>query len=284
MKEKEKAHSERGQGLDPKSALGVKGESSGSTAGEKEESASGGPGGTSPAPGNPGTNQVRGEAEEGDTEAVPSPEAGPPTEKGVELTEKEFAELKKKVEERDEYLDVLLRTKADFSNYQKRMKRELESMGRYATQDLVKALIPAMDHLSRAIKSAGSSAAGERGTNSESLRKFLDGLQLIQNEFLKALEGTGVKNVEGTVGQPFNPEFHEAFLEEEDAQLPHHTVLETLEPGFILHDRVLKPAKVKVSKKSALHEKKPGQEAPPAKEESLPETKPDSPQANQNDG
>lgn len=192
--------------------------------------------------------------------------------------------LLEKVKERDEYLDVLLRTKADFSNYQKRMKRELESMGRYATQDLVKALIPAMDHLSRAIKSAGSSAAGERATNSESLRKFLDGLQLIQNEFLKALEGTGVKNVEGTVGQPFNPEFHEAFLEEEDAKLPHHTILEMLEPGFVLHDRVLKPAKVKVSKKPALHEGKPGQEAPPAKEESLPETKPDSPQAEKNDG
>lgn len=266
MVEKEKTRSEQSQGPDP-------------------ESTSGGPEGTSPAPRKPGTNQVPVEAEEGATEAVPSSAlGGPPTEKGVELTEEEFAGLKKKVEERDEYLDVLLRTKADFSNYQKRMKRELESMGRYATQDLVKALIPAMDHLSRAIKSAGSSAAGERGTNSESLRKFLDGLQLIQNEFLKALEGAGVKNVEGTVGQPFNPEFHEAFLEEEDAQLPHHTVLETLEPGFILHDRVLKPAKVKVSKKPALHEEKPGQEAPPAKEESLPEIKHDSPQADQNDG
>ncbi|MEK7241943.1 MAG: nucleotide exchange factor GrpE [Planctomycetota bacterium] len=266
MVEKEKTRSEQSQGPDPEPVSGGEGESSGSTAGEKEKSTSGGPGGTSPAPCKPGTNQVRGEAEEGATEAVPSPEAGLPTEKGIELTEKEFAELKKKVAERDEYLDVLLRTKADFSNYQKRMKRELESMGRYATQDLVKALIPAMDHLSRAIKSADSSAAGERGTNSESLRKFLDGLQLIQNEFLKALEGTGVKNVEGTVGQPFNPEFHEAFLEEEDAQLPHHTVLETLEPGFILHYRVLKPAKVKVSKKPALHEEKPGQEAPPAEE------------------
>ncbi|HLA37985.1 MAG TPA: nucleotide exchange factor GrpE [Candidatus Brocadiales bacterium] len=276
MVEKEKTRSEQSQGPDPESALG-----------EKEGSTSGGPEGTSPAPRKPGTNQVPVEAEEGATEAIPPLEAGPPTEKGVELAEKEFAELKKKVEERDEYLDVLLRTKADFSNYQKRMKRELESMGRYATQELVKALIPAMDHLSRAIKSAGShppQAEGERGTNSEGLRKFLDGLQLIQNEFLKALEGTGVKNVEGTVGQPFNPEFHEAFLEEEDAQLPHHTILEMLEPGFILHDRVLKPAKVKVSKKPALHEGKPGQEAPPAKEESIPEIKPDSPQANQNDG
>jgi len=291
MVEKEKTRSKQSQGPDPESAPSRgegEGESSGSTAGEKEKStSSGGPEGTRSARGKPTTNQVRGEAEEGATEAVPSPEAGLPTEKRVELTEEEFAGLKKKVEERDEYLDVLLRTKADFSNYQKRMKRELESMARYATQDLVKALIPAMDHLSRAIKSAGShppQAEGERGTNSESLRKFLDGLQLIQNEFLKALEGAGVKNVEGTVGQPFNPEFHEAFLEEEDAQLPHHTILEMLEPGFILHDRVLNPAKVKVSKNPALHEGKPGQEAPPAKEESIPEIKPDSPQANQNDG
>ncbi|MDI6759441.1 MAG: nucleotide exchange factor GrpE [Candidatus Brocadiaceae bacterium] len=286
MVEKEKARSERSQGPDPESAPSRgegEGKSSGSTAGKEEKSASGGPKGMPSVQRKPSTNQAGGEAEEGATEAVPSSALGGlPAEKGVELTEEEFAELKKKVEERDEYLDVLLRTKADFSNYQKRMKRELESMARYATQDLVKALIPAMDHLSRAIKSAGShppQAEGERGANSEGLRKFLDGLQLIQNEFLKALEGAGVKNVEGTVGQPFNPEFHEAFLEEEEAQLPHHTILEMLEPGFILHDRVLKPAKVKVSKKPVPQEGKPGQEAPPAKEESLPETKPDSPQA-----
>ena len=97
MVEKEKTRSEQSQGPDPESALG-----------EKEGSTSGGPEGTSPAPRKPGTNQVPVEAEEGATEAVPSsapspsPRSGsraglgrPPTEKGVELTEKEFMELKK---------------------------------------------------------------------------------------------------------------------------------------------------------------------------------------------
>ncbi|MFN3467219.1 MAG: nucleotide exchange factor GrpE, partial [Candidatus Brocadiales bacterium] len=122
-----------------KRASNEQSESSGNTPGEEKESTLGRP--EVPYPG---------EAEEGATEAVPAPEVAVPAEKRVELTEKELAELKKRAEERDEYLDILLHTKADFSNYQKRMKRELESMGRYATQELVKALIPAMDHLSRA--------------------------------------------------------------------------------------------------------------------------------------
>ncbi|HHT9120898.1 MAG TPA: nucleotide exchange factor GrpE [Candidatus Hypogeohydataceae bacterium YC41] len=198
------------------------------------------------------------EAEEGATEVKPAPEAELPAEKKVELTEKELAELRKKAEERDEYMDLLLRTRADFSNYQKRMKREMEMMGRYATQELVKALIPALDHLSRAIKSA-------EATNSENLKKFLDGLQLIQNEFLKAMETAGVKKIEAATGQPFNPELHEAFLEEENAELPHHTVLEPLEPGFVLHDRVLKPAIVKVSRRPTPPEEK--QEVPSPQKE-----------------
>ncbi len=193
---------------------------------------------------------VLGEAEEGAAEAISPPEEA----KKVELTEEELAALKKKAEERDEYWDLLLRTRADFSNYQKRMRRELEAMGRYGAQELVKALIPAMDHLSRAIKSARESATEKNTNSAENLKKFLDGLQLIQNEFLKALEGAGVRNIEVEVGRPFNPEFHEAFLEEENLQLPHHTVLELLEPGFILHDRVLKPAKVKVSRRPTLPE------------------------------
>jgi molecular chaperone GrpE len=210
-----------------------------------------------------------GEAEEGAAEAASIPEGAVHGEKRAELPEKELTELRKKAEERDEYYDLLLRTRADFSNYQKRAKRELESMSRYATQEMVKALIPAMDHLSRAIKSAVEyppQAEGEGGNDSKNLKKFLDGLRLIQNEFLKALEGTGVKNVEVTKGQPFNPESHEAFLEEENAELPHHTVLEVLEPGFILYDRVLKPAKVKVSRRPTPPEEKPTREAPPGQE------------------
>ncbi len=186
------------------------------------------------------------EAEEGATE-VPTAEV----EKKVDLTEKEWAELKKKAEERDEYLDLLLRTRADFSNYQKRVKRDLEFKERYAAQEVVKALIPAMDHLSRAIKSANESISAEMGKGSGNLKSFLEGIRLIQNEFLKALEVIGVKNIETSVGQPFDPELHEAVLEEQDPLLPDYTILEVLEPGFLLHDRVLKPAKVKVSRRPA---------------------------------
>lgn len=184
------------------------------------------------------------QAEEGGAEKAP-PAA---EEKKVELTEKELKDLLRKAEERDDYLDILLRTKADFQNYQKRVKKEFESLGRFAAQDIVQALLPVLDNFSRAIKSVGK-------TNSEGFGKFLHGIEIIRNQFLSALEGFGIKTIHVQEGQAFNPEFHEAFLEEEHNELPHHTILEEIEPGFLLYDRVLKPAKVKVSKRTVTEEK-----------------------------
>lgn len=184
------------------------------------------------------------QAEEGGAEKAPREVE----EKKVELTEKELKDLLRKAEERDDYLDILLRTKADFQNYQKRVKKEFESLGRFAVQDIVQALVPVLDNFSRAIKSVGK-------TNSKNLEKFLHGVEIIQNQFLSTLEGFGVKTIHIQEGQAFNPEFHEALLEEEHNELPHHTILEEIEPGFLLHDRILKPAKVKVSKKVAAEEK-----------------------------
>lgn len=164
-------------------------------------------------------------------------------EKRVELGEKEFAELKKKAEERDDYLNMLLRTRADFQNYQKRMKKEVESLNRLAVQDVMSALLPVVDNLSRAVKSAGKD-------DSKALQKFLHGVELIQGQLLKVLEGFGVRPLHGQEGQAFNPELHEAVMEVENDELPHHTVLEEVEQGFFLHDKVLRPAKVKVSRRT----------------------------------
>ncbi|MFQ5862960.1 MAG: nucleotide exchange factor GrpE [Candidatus Brocadiales bacterium] len=175
------------------------------------------------------------EISKGEAEAAPE-------EKKVELTEKEFTELKKKAEERDEYLNLLLRAKADFQNYQKRVKKEIDALNRLAVQDVIRALLPTVDNLSRAMKSVGED-------NSQALEKFLHGIELIQDQFLKVLGDFGVKPVHGQEGQEFNPELHEAVMEVENDEFPHHTVLEEVEQGFLLHDKVLRPAKVKVSKK-----------------------------------
>lgn len=165
-------------------------------------------------------------------------------EKNVELTEKEYAELKKKAEERDEYLNMFLRAKADFQNYQKRARKEIETLNHLAVQDVMRALLPVLDNLSRAVRSVGKS-------DSQSFEKFLRGVELIQDQFLKVLDGFGVKAIHGQEGQAFNPELHEAVIEVENDEFPHHTVLEEVEQGFFLHDRVLRPAKVMVSKGTA---------------------------------
>ena len=163
--------------------------------------------------------------------------------KKAKISEKEYSELKKKAGERDEYFDSFLRAKADLQNYQKRTKKEIEVLNRLAIQDVMHALLPVLDNLSRAIKSVEDSS-----TNS--MEKFLHGIKLIQGQFLKVLGDLGVKAIHGQEGQAFNPELHEAVMEVESNEYPHHTVLEEVEQGFFLHDKVLRPAKVKVSKKT----------------------------------
>ncbi|MEE9584141.1 MAG: nucleotide exchange factor GrpE, partial [Candidatus Brocadiales bacterium] len=146
--------------------------------------------------------------------------------------------------ESDEYLNMLLRTKADFQNYQKRMKKDIDALNRLAVQDVMHAILPVLDNLSRAVSSV------RKSDDTQSLEKFLHGVELIQDQFLKALDAIGVKPIHGQEGQAFNPELHEAVMEEENDEFPHHTVLEEVEQGFFLHDKVLRPVKVKVSKKT----------------------------------
>jgi molecular chaperone GrpE len=172
----------------------------------------------------------------------------------AELTEEEYTELKKKAEERDEYHGMFLRAKADFQNYQKRARKETEMLNRLAVQDVLNALLPVLDNLTRALKSVGGPAGESTGkpavkSDAQSLEKFLHGVELIQGHFIKALGGLGVKAIHWQEGQVFDPELHEAVMEVENNGLPHHTVLEEIEQGFFLHDKVLRPAKVKVSRR-----------------------------------
>ena len=196
-------------------------------------------------------------AEEERAPDVDEEKAGP-----VELTEEEYKELKKKADERDEYHDMFLRAKADFQNYQKRARKETDMLNRLAVQDVLHTILPVLDNLTRAVKSVEESAGK---SDAHSLEKFLHGVELIQDQFIKALEGAGVKAIHGQEGQAFNPELHEAVMEVENDGLPHHTVLEEIEQGFFLHDKVLRPAKVKVSKRAVAEVK--GGEAVEAEED-----------------
>jgi len=157
-----------------------------------------------------------------------------------DLTKEDILELKKKAVERDTYLDQLLRTKAEFMNYQKRMVKESESTSQFAVQSLILDFLPELDNFDRALKLADSS---------KDIDKFVEGIKLIEEQLFKVLGKYGVEPIE-TVGKPFDPNLHEAVMEEENNEMPHHTIIDEFQRGFLLKERVIRPSKVKVSKKT----------------------------------
>ncbi len=163
-----------------------------------------------------------------------------------DLTKEEILEYKNKAAERDTYLDQLLRTKAEFMNYQKRMVKESESMSQFAVQNLILDFLPELDNFDRALKLADSS---------KDIDKFVEGIKLIEEQLFKVLGKYGVEPIE-TVGKPFDPNLHEAVMEEENNEMPHHTIIDEFQNGFLLKDRVIRPSKVRVSKRTIEEEEK----------------------------
>jgi Molecular chaperone GrpE (heat shock protein) len=157
----------------------------------------------------------------------------------IDLTKEEIVELKKKAEERDTYLDQLLRAKAEFMNYQKRMVKESESTSQFAVQSLILDFLSELDNFGRALKLAD---------NSKDFDKFVEGIKLIEEQLFKVLGKYGVKPIE-TAGKAFDPNLHEAVMEEENNEVPHHTIIDEFQRGFLLKERVIRPSKVKVSKR-----------------------------------
>jgi molecular chaperone GrpE len=140
-------------------------------------------------------------------------------------------------QERDQYLALLQRTRADFENYQKRVHRDLDQERRYAHRSLVLDLLPVLDNLERAIASARQSGPGEA---------LLQGVAMVQSQFQDALRRHGITRIEAQ-GQPFDPHVHEAVMQQPAADVPPGTVVQVLEQGFQVHDQVLRPARVVVS-------------------------------------
>jgi molecular chaperone GrpE len=140
-------------------------------------------------------------------------------------------------QKRDEYLDLLQRTRADFENYQKRALRETAQERKYAHAILAGDLLPALDNLDRA-----TSAAKQSGDKSA----LAQGVALVQSQILDILRRHGVTPIEAQ-GQPFDPNLHQAVMQQPSKDLAPGSVLQVLEQGFMIHDRVLRPAKVIVS-------------------------------------
>jgi len=136
-------------------------------------------------------------------------------------------------EERERYL----RLAADFDNFRKRSRQEVLEANRYGAAGLARELLPVLDDAERALRHV------PRGTD----ERWARGLWLVLQKLRGALATAGVERIEA-LGQPFDPRFHEAVDFAETASDPDGTVIEELQPGFRLHERVLRPAVVKVAR------------------------------------
>jgi len=165
---------------------------------------------------------------------VPPPQGG--TNKGSELDALK-AKLTAAEQQRDEYLTLAKQARADFENYQKRSQRDLTAERRYAQAPLAADLLPALDNLERAV--AAAKAAGDNSS-------LTPGAAMVISQLLDVLRRHGVTRIEAQ-GQPFDPNLHQAVMQQPTADQPPQTVLQALEQGYQMHERVLRPARVIVA-------------------------------------
>jgi molecular chaperone GrpE len=166
--------------------------------------------------------------------------------------------------ERDELKDRFLRLQAEFDNFRRRNLKERQEAHNYGHQNVVKDLLPTVDNLDRAIE---HSVGAAEGSTSEDLQALLQGIELVRREFLGMLGKHSVTKIEAA-DRPFDPAVHEAMTQVVDDSVPQGTVIQVLEEGYQLKDRMLRPARVVVSKQS---ESAAGRQVEPAEPESSPE-------------
>ena len=157
--------------------------------------------------------------------------------KEISPLEKLQAQLEEKARESSEYFDKWLRLRAEFENFKKRIQKEKADLMKFGNESLLKALLPVLDNINRAI---------EHGKNAEENSPILEGVEMVQKEFLTILERFGVKPVKA-VGEVFDPEKHEAVSHQESNQESNRVIL-SVQNGYFYHDRLLRPARVIVSK------------------------------------
>jgi molecular chaperone GrpE len=147
--------------------------------------------------------------------------------------------FRKLAAERDQFRDLAQRTRAEFENYQKRNQKDREQERRYWYTPLALDLLPIVDNLDRTL--AAAKQAGATGP-------LVQGVAMVQGQFLETLKRHGITRIEAD-GKPFDPNVHQAVVQQPSPDHEPGTVLQVLEQGFMNHDRVLRPAKVVVSSK-----------------------------------
>jgi len=167
-------------------------------------------------------------------EAFADPESGESEAAAIADLQNEIAGLK----------DQLLRAVAETENVRRRAEREREEMAKYAVAGFARDVLTVADNLARALESVPEEAreADER------LRNLCDGVEMTRRELDAILERHKIHRIE-PMGQPFDHNYHQAMFEVEDTDAPPGTVVNVMQSGYLLHDRLLRPAMVGVAKK-----------------------------------
>ncbi len=148
--------------------------------------------------------------------------------------------LAQKTKEAAEANEKYLRTYADFDNSRKRMQRDLADFRLYANEQLALELLPVIDHLGLALKHAGAAEENAQGLQ--------QGVELVYKQLRDVLEKFGIKSFESW-GEPFDPAKHDALMQVERDDVPENVVVQVMNEGYLYHDKVLRHARVGVSKR-----------------------------------
>ncbi len=151
----------------------------------------------------------------------------------VELQQAQIADLR----------DRLLRAHAEMDNLRKRAERDKEETAKYAITRFARDVVTVADNFERAVQSVPSGAAEQ----DPALKALVEGVTMTEREFLNVLERYGVKRI-NPKGEMFNPHQHQAMMEVQNADVPAGMILEVFQPGYVIEDRVLRPAMVVVAK------------------------------------
>jgi molecular chaperone GrpE len=170
-----------------------------------------------------------------DSGSAPAKEAG-----GTDARAADAATLEAQVVE---LTDRLLRAHAEMDNLRKRTERDKEDMAKYAISKFAREVLSVGDNLQRAIAAVPAGAAEE----DPALKALIDGVSMTEREFLNVLERHGIRRLDPS-GEPFNPHEHQAMTEVENREVAPGTVVQVYQPGYMLEDRVLRPAMVVVAK------------------------------------
>jgi molecular chaperone GrpE len=152
-------------------------------------------------------------------------------------------QLEAKQQELEEALQRYLRLAADFDNFRRRTRQEMEDVRKTAAAGLIGELLPVLDNFERALATARSLFPENVAT----------GIDMIYRQLWHVLSQSGVQPLEA-VGKSFDPVFHEAFEQVETDEAPEGTVMEEVQKGYLLHGKVLRPALVKVARRTSLDE------------------------------